>query len=159
MWECEWNESKKTLPEINELEKDARQQNIEIRDALFGGRTEGFKRDHKCNDDEETFYYDVVSLYPTVNVLNNYAVGYSDYRKVTPNDIINDKFFGIVKCVVFPSKQLLTPVLPDNSKGKLLFDLNPLYDKTFASVELKSALKKGCTKKIIQPENVKSILV
>jgi G:T-mismatch repair DNA endonuclease (very short patch repair protein) len=43
MWECEWNKIKETLPTKKELEYDARQQNINIRDALFGGRTEGFK--------------------------------------------------------------------------------------------------------------------
>ena len=35
------------------------------------------------------------------------------------------------------------PVLPDNSNGKLLFHLNPLKAKTYASVELKKALEKG----------------
>jgi hypothetical protein len=34
-------------------------------------------------------------------------------------------------------------VLPDNSNGKLLFHLNPLIGKTYASVELNRALEKG----------------
>lgn len=50
MWECDWNDFKKTLPNKLELEQDALQQNINIRDALFGGRTEGFKSYHKCNE-------------------------------------------------------------------------------------------------------------
>ena len=40
-------------------------------------------------------------------------------------------------------KDLYVPVLPDNSNGKLLFHLNPMYEKTWASVELKLAWKKG----------------
>ena len=49
-------------------------------------------------------YYDIVSLYPTVNALDPYAVGYGNYRKITPDDIINDNFFGIVICDVMPLK-------------------------------------------------------
>ena len=94
------------------------------------------------------FYYDIVSLYPTVNALDPYAVGYGSYRKITPEDIINDNFFGVVKCDVLPPKDLLIPVLPDNSGGKLLFHLNPMYNKTYASVELKLALQKGYKIKI-----------
>ena len=44
---------------------------------------------------------------------------------------------------VEPPKDLYVPVLPDNSNGKLLFHLNPMYEKTWASVELKLAMKKG----------------
>ena len=35
MWECEWNEIKKTLPNRTELEQKARDQNINVRDALL----------------------------------------------------------------------------------------------------------------------------
>ena len=79
MWECEQNEIKKTLPNKSQLEENARHQNINIRDAFFGGRTEGFKSYHKCTESQKIFYYDVVSLYPTVNSLDEYAVGFSKY--------------------------------------------------------------------------------
>ena len=42
MWECEWNKIKHNLEHKKEIEEHARQQNINIRDALFGGRTEVF---------------------------------------------------------------------------------------------------------------------
>ena len=42
LYECEWNEIKRTLLNKQELDEDARQQNINVRDALFGGRAEGF---------------------------------------------------------------------------------------------------------------------
>jgi hypothetical protein len=142
IWECEWNEIKKDLPNKTELEEEARQQNINIRDALFGGRTEGFKKYYKCNKKQKIFYFDIVSLYPTVNALDEYAVGYGKYVKITEEDILNGNFIGLVKCDVQPPKDLHVPVLPDNTNGKLLFHLNEMKNKTFASVELKLALEK-----------------
>ena len=40
---------KKYLPNKKDIEVKANAQNINIRDALFGGRTEAFKAYHKCN--------------------------------------------------------------------------------------------------------------
>jgi hypothetical protein len=48
MWECEWNKIKETLPNRAELEQTAKDQHIDIRAALFGGRTEAFKSYHIC---------------------------------------------------------------------------------------------------------------
>ena len=143
IWGCEWEELKKTLPNKAEIETAARQQNIKPRQALCGGRTEAFKSHVKCNEHQKIFYLDVVSLYPTVNALDDYAVGFRKYVDITVEDIVNDKFIGLVKCDVVPPKNLYKPVLPDNTEGKLLFHLNPMYEKVFASVELKKALEKG----------------
>jgi len=143
MWECEWNNIKNNLPNKIELEEQARNQYINVRDALFGGRTEGFKSYHKCNEDEKIFYHDVVSLYPTVNALDTYAVRFSKYVNITSDDILSGKFFGIAKVDIEPPKNLYVPVLPDNSQGKLLFHLNEMKNKTLSSVELQLALQKG----------------
>jgi len=35
MWECEWKAIKATLPNKTDIEKAAKAQNINIRDALF----------------------------------------------------------------------------------------------------------------------------
>jgi hypothetical protein len=78
-----------------------------------------------------------------VNALDDYAIGYKKHVDITPEDILNDKFIGIVKCDVNPPQDLHIPVLPDNSDGKLLFHLNDMYEKTWASPELKLALQKG----------------
>ena len=75
--------------------------------------------------------------------MDDYAVGYGRYVKITPDDILNDRFFGVAKVDVEPPKDLYIPVLPDNSEGKLLFHLQPMYGKAFASVELTLALQKG----------------
>ena len=148
MWECEWNQLKKTLANKKELEHQARQQHINIRDAFVGGRTEGFKTYHQCNEDETGFYIDLVSLYPTVNSLDPYAIGFARYRKIKSVDwfideIKNSKLFGFAKVDVIPNKKLYVPVLPDRSTGKLLFHLKPMYNKIFTSVELKLAIEKG----------------
>ena len=161
MWECEWTEFKKNLANASELEASARKQNINIRDALFGGRTEGFKIHVKTEGDQKLFYYDVVSLYPTVNALDDYAIGFGKYVDIKPEDILSGKFFGIVKCDVEPPKDLYVPVLPDNSGGKLLFHLEPMKDKTYASVEIKKALEKGYKIKIhsaIQYDKYKGLM-
>ena len=129
-----------------ELEQQAKDQSLTIRDALFGGRTEAFKTYHKCNDDEKVFYYDVVSLHPSVNALDEYAVGFRKYVKMTLDDLDNvrsGKFVGIMKVDITPPKDLYAPVLPDNSNVKLLFHLNPTVSKTWSSVGLKKALEKG----------------
>ena len=156
MWECEWSKIKKDLPERQAIEQLAKDQSIVIRDALFGGRTEAFKSYFQCEQHQKIFYYDVVSLYPTVNSLDEYAVGFekyvnlSKYGSKTENqilgfcgDILSGKFCGVIKVDITPPKDLYIPVLPDNSNGKLLFHLNPLIGKTYASVELNRALEKG----------------
>ena len=79
MWECEWCDIKSKLEERGQLDESAKNQNINIRDALSGGRTEGFKSYVKCNEHQSGGYRDVVSLYPTVNALDDYAVGYGEY--------------------------------------------------------------------------------
>ena len=136
MWECEWNETKKSLPNKTELEENAIQQNINIRDAFFGGRTEGFKSYHKCNEYEKLFYYDVVSLYPTVNALDEYAVGFSKYVSLTldninNNDSIWNDFIGIVKVDITPPNNIYVPLLPDNSNKKNIISFEGDETKIF----------------------------
>ena len=45
------------------------------------------------------------------------------------DDLLSNKFIGLVKCDVEPPKDLYVPVLPDNSDGKLLFHLHPMKEK------------------------------
>jgi hypothetical protein len=143
IWECEWKEIKANLENKQEIEQQAREPNINVRDALFGGRTEGFKRHIKCDDNQEIYSFDVTSLYPTVNALDDYAVGFKKFVKTTPADILSGKFFGLVKCDITPPKDLYLPVLPRNENHKLLCSLDKMEGKTFASVELKRALDIG----------------
>jgi hypothetical protein len=143
IWECEWTQIKETLNNKKDIEDHAKNQNINIREALFGGRTEAFKSYFKCNENQQILYYDVCSLYPTVNALDDYAIGYKRYVTITADDIASGEFFGVAKVDVIPPKDLYIPVLPDNSEGKLLFHLKPMYSKTWTSIELKKALEMG----------------
>ena len=79
---------------------------------------------------QKIFYLDVCSLYPTVNALDDYAVGFKKYVDITVADILSNKFWGLVKCDIEPPKNMYVPVLPDNSDGKLLFHLHPMKEKT-----------------------------
>ena len=109
IWECEWNKQKQQLPNKKELEDIARHENINIRNAFFGGRTEGFKQYHKSSDTEKIFYYDIVSLYPTVNALDDYAVGFGHYVNLkieSVEELLNtDKFIGIIKVDIEPQNK------------------------------------------------------
>jgi hypothetical protein len=145
MWECEWNKIKNNLDNKSEIEENTKHQNINVRDALFGGRTEAFKSYFKCNEHQKIGYDDVVSLYPTVNALDDYAVGFKKYVNTTSDDIQSGKFCGLVKVDITPPKNLYVPILPDNSNHKLLFHLNEMKEKTWASAELKVALDNGYT--------------
>ena len=102
-----------------DIEKAAKAQNINIRDALFGGRTEGFKSYHKCVGKQVINFDDVTSLYPTVNALDDYAVGFKKYVTITPKDILSGKFFGIAKVDITPPDNLYVPVLPHSFNKKL----------------------------------------
>ena len=120
------------------LEKDAKQQTINVRHALFGSRTEAFATYCRTTGSQQMHYRDVVSLYPTVNAMGDYAVDYADYVKTTPEEIASGEFFGMVKLDMIPPTDLRIPVLPDNSKGKLLFHLMPTENTTFTSIEVKT---------------------
>ena len=102
MWGSVWDQIKKILGNKSDIEEQARKQNIRTRAALMGGRTEAFKSYFKCNKHKKIFHLDVCSLYPAVNALDDYAVGYQKYVDIAPEDLLNDEFIGIVKCDIEP---------------------------------------------------------
>ncbi len=120
----------------------AKDMTIQPRDALFGGRTEAFKSYVTTNQHQKIYCYDVVSAYPTVNALDDYAVGFRRYTDRSVEDIRNDAFIGLVKCDVVPPKDLYIPVLPERENGRLMFHLKPMTG-TWTTVELRKALQKG----------------
>ena len=71
MWGCERDKLENTLPNKAELEDIANKLKMKPRHALSGGRREAFKSYVKCNEHQTIFYLDVVSLYPTVNALDD----------------------------------------------------------------------------------------
>ena len=125
MWECEWNDIKQGLDNKEELEQMARDANINVRDALHGGRTEGFKTYVKCTKTQKIHVLDVTSLYPAVNALDDYGTSFKKYVKTTVEVIASGEFTGLVKCDVIPPTDLYVPVLPQSRDGKLLFHVKP----------------------------------
>ena len=61
IWECQWLEMKRNLSNRGEIEDAAKAQNIKVRDALFGGRCETFKRYVKCIG-KQKYFFDVVYM-------------------------------------------------------------------------------------------------
>ena len=142
--EQEWNQQKEAMPKHirDELETYAAKSHIRPRDALKGGRTEVFQTYKRCDPKHERIYYfDIVSLYPTVNALDDYAIGFKQYINASVEDIKNEAFIGLVKCDAVPPKGLLIPLLPDNSKGKLLFHNEEMKEGTWTTKELKKSTR------------------
>ena len=76
------------------------------------------------------YAFDIVSLYPIVNALDDYAVGFGRYTNdLTINHIINYELIGIVKVDIEPPKDLRVPVLPERKDGKSLSDLTNKFEK------------------------------
>ena len=84
----------------------------------------------------------MVSLYSSVNALDDYPIGFRRYTHRTVEDIRDNTFIGLVKCKVQPPKDLYVPVLPQAKDGKLMFHLRKMTG-TWTTVELRMALKKG----------------
>lgn len=178
MWECEWRwmrcspEIVDQLEEIKDLLSDADVEPIDPRDALYGGRTECIKLKHVISDDdpqsgEEISALDFNSLYPAVMVEGEYPVGHP-FVFQNPTDYRINRYFGLIKCKVLPSRKMFLPVLPTriqvgkNKEHKLMFVLcrtcaenlnnrTPCNHRdeeralvgTWTTVELYAALRRG----------------
>jgi hypothetical protein len=126
---------------------------LNIRDAFFGGRTEVFSQyfdallmSKKLGKTVNINYADICSLYPTVMYYDQLPTGKShNYRNLSPSEvlgILNAGRMGIIKCDLLPPKDLLHPVCAAKQDGKLQFHLVP-GQYTITSVELLKAVEKG----------------
>ncbi|GFR11315.1 uncharacterized protein TNCT_108171 [Trichonephila clavata] len=101
------------------------------RDAFFGGRTNGIKLFFEgCAK-----YIDFTSLYPWVNKYCEYPVGHPEIITEHFQDI--DNYFGLVKCKVFPPKNLFHPMLPFRYNDKNSINVN-LGRRSVAKLALNS---------------------
>jgi hypothetical protein len=80
--ECDWYKINAELSSERRkaIDKQATDEHINIRDALFGGRTEWFKSFVKCEGNQKILSFDVCSMYPSVNALDDHAVGFNNIR-------------------------------------------------------------------------------
>ena len=122
IWEHEWD---KLIKEDKDLlkfvEKNPLSSSINLRDALYGGRTNALKLYHKCSADERISYIDFCSLYPAVQKYCIYPTGHPTI--ISENFDYNKVYFGIIKCQILPPKDLYLPVLPLKINNKLIFTL------------------------------------
>ena len=65
------------------LERQAANEHINFRDSLFGGRTEAFKSQYKCDE---------------------YPVGFKQFYNPIIEEILDESFIGVVNCDVIPPK-------------------------------------------------------
>jgi len=94
-----------------------------IRDALYGGRTEATKTYYRVKQGEQINYVDVISLYPYMCKHGKFRVG---HPKVYVGadcqyDCLDRE--GIMKCKVLRPRKLYHPVLPYKCNSKLMFPL------------------------------------
>ena len=128
MWECTWREERKNNPKVRFHDKIARLSDpMDIRDALYGGRTEVFSTMANGTEDEPIHYTDITSLYPYVCRNKRFPIGHPtrlcgpELQRSNPT---LENFEGVVKCKVLPPTNLRIPLLPYRSKsGKLTFPL------------------------------------
>lgn len=159
IWECEFDELIKQDSELQEFAKKYKEQPpINIRDALFGGRTNAVKLYYMVKDGEKIRYFDFTSLYPFVQKYCTFPVGHP--IRIRDNFKSIENYFGIVKCKILPPKGLYLPVLPKKIHNKLIFTLcykcaehqlkkcnhndeNRSFIGTWVTLEVQKAVEKG----------------
>ena len=96
MWECEWEEIKKTDETVCALVNSfGVVPRLQPRDTFFGGRTNAIQLHHVVDDGEKICYLDFTSLYPYVNKNCFCPVGHPEiYYQPTSTDI--SSYFGLV---------------------------------------------------------------
>ena len=123
-WECDWLREAKTNEVLKTfLDNRHAVTPLQPRDAFSGGRTNAVRLHHHVTEGETIRYQDVRSLYPWVNKYADYAVSHPKIiTDVDHTDI--SQYFGLAKVTILPPENLLHPVLPWRSCGKLTFPLS-----------------------------------
>lgn len=92
------------------------------RDALYGGRVNGFKLYHSVKSPEIIKYLDIVSLYPSRQKYCKFPLQHPEIITSNFKDI--REYFGLAKVSILPPTDLLFPVLPFKADdGRLHFTL------------------------------------
>jgi hypothetical protein len=141
--------------------KDTRPlQHLRRSEAFYGGRVEVFKRFRKARKGEAISYYDVTSLYPTIQSgsRRGYTADTADEKVEFPFPIGHptfitddfkdiDEYFGFCKCRVYCPTSVYIPLLPyrkyvDKNTYKLVFATGTLVG-TWSIPELIKAREIG----------------
>ena len=122
LWEHDFdNMCSNDLRFMDFLESHEITEQINLREALFGGRTNALRLYYNCAPGEKIMYYDYTSLYPFVQKYGKYPLGHPTI--ITENFDQNFKYFGLIKCKILPPRGLYIPVLPKHINKKLIFTL------------------------------------
>ncbi len=162
MWEHEWTSLKLVDPDLRDwLRRQEIVDPIQVRDCLYGGRTNALVLYYNCLNRERINYADVTSLYPYVQKYKRYPCGHPTIITENFDDDDFDSYFGIAKCTILPPQNLYVPVLPAKINGKLVFTLcytcameqnqercthtdeERALTFTWCTVEIKKAIEKG----------------
>ncbi|XP_055345043.1 uncharacterized protein LOC129592914 [Paramacrobiotus metropolitanus] len=125
IWSCQWRELKRQQQEAVQqaLNDFCHVAPMNIRDALFGGRTEAFRllALPDSSKGEYVSYLDKNSLYPAVCKQKSYPLGIPE--KILSNFKPLEEYFGIAHVRILPPVSLHLPVLPQRINNKCLFTL------------------------------------
>ena len=80
---------------------------INIRDALYGGRTKVLVLYYLCKKDGKINYINFTSLYLTVQKYGIYPLGHPNI--ITENFDYDKKYFGLIKCTVLAPQVMYIP--------------------------------------------------
>jgi hypothetical protein len=125
IFECQLIEQAKYIPELFRLITNRSQcfheEDINPREALFGGRTSCFSRYFSCQENQHIAFKNFVSFYPYQMIRKQYPVG----EPIVINDNFKhlNQYWGLVKCDVLPPRGEFIGVLPYNANGRLVFPL------------------------------------
>ena len=126
IWGCEFRKLVCDNPDLkNELcsHHYVKYSPVNIRDALYGGKTEATKTYYRVMQGEEINYVDVISLYPYICKYGKFPVGHPKVYVGAdcPPECLDRE--GIIKCNVLPPRNLYHPVFPYKSNSRLMFPL------------------------------------
>ena len=135
LWECNYQEDpvlQNFLPENNVPQfLDERAQRIKkarnvgylnVRDAMFGGRTMNFRHLVNCEEsDERIWHSDIVSMYPYVLYSKEYPLEHPTV--IEAPSTYDPSWFGFVKCRIECPLHLGIGILPYKHDKRLLFPL------------------------------------
>ena len=162
-YECQLNRNKYFQKFTKNFNQEIIEQ-INLRDAFYGGRTNATKLLYNFKENECGRYVDFCSLYPTIQYYQKYPVGRP--TKIFSPEKYDKSWYGLIKCKVIPPKGLYHPVLPQRIKvdsyEKLVFTLckscsetrnqnackhtddERSFVGTWTTDEVNKAIQKGC---------------
>ena len=112
IWECAFDHGVNSSVDMQTfLQSLDIQERLKPRESFYGGRTESINLFKEVDGITNIILYiDYTSLYPFCNKMSRYPLYHPEFISKDFEKI--DKYFGIAKIKILPSRQLYIPVLP-----------------------------------------------